>query len=117
MSQDPSDDFGDLRASEQLDDLNSVDTRDIVVDLDRLRGPVPSYTAKEARKHLRESLRKWLALGVTILLAVEIAFLLLAAASDWLEIDEVKELATAILVPTFTLTGTVLGFYFSGNDR
>lgn len=80
-------------------------------DLKRL-GPV----LRQQQRNYRESTRKWLAIGITILLSVEVLFFLAAAAYGWLPLDQIKELVAAILVPTVTLGGTVLGFYFSGME-
>jgi hypothetical protein len=64
----------------------------------------------------RETARRRLAYGLLGLLWLVVGALLVADFAHWIELDDAKDLATAILAPIVVLVGTALGFYFGGNN-
>jgi hypothetical protein len=54
--------------------------------------------------------------GVFLLLLVELGVIILAWLRLGIQIETVKDMAAIILSPTFTLFGTIVGFYFSRRD-
>lgn len=73
--------------------------------------PLPSPTTVPIA-HKREDTRRFLAIGLAVLLGV-VGILLIALTADKdLSYNEAKDLALAIYSPIVVLAGTALGFYF-----
>jgi hypothetical protein len=60
----------------------------------------------------REDTRRYLAIGLAILLAVVGILLIVLTATKALTLDEAKDLALTVYSPIVVLAGTALGFYF-----
>lgn len=60
----------------------------------------------------RETVRRWVAIGLVGLLAIEVvgAFILFAATSR--TIGEPKDLMTVVITPTVSLVGAAVGFHY-----
>jgi hypothetical protein len=78
-------------------------------------GPRPKPKLEDIERD-REKARRWLAYGLLSLLSVTVLSLLVADFARWIDLNDTKDLATAILAPIVVLTGTVLAFYFGGNS-
>jgi hypothetical protein len=78
---------------------------------EQVPGPVPFNPVKA-----RETMRGRLALGVLIVVGVEILLFFALAFTRHLPMEDIKELGLLIFTPTIGVLGTVLGFYF-GTDR
>jgi hypothetical protein len=70
----------------------------------------PSTAGPLAEK--REDTRRYLAVGLAVLLAVVGVLLIVLTAIHDLTLEEAKDLALAVYSPIVVLAGTALGFYF-----
>jgi hypothetical protein len=77
--------------------------------------PTPPLTSPSTAGPLaekREDTRRYLAIGLAILLAVVGTLLISLTAAKALTLPEAKDLALAVYSPIVVLAGTALGFYF-----
>ncbi|HVD86858.1 MAG TPA: hypothetical protein VNB59_05565 [Solirubrobacterales bacterium] len=65
----------------------------------------------------REIARRRLAYFTLGLLWLVVTSLFFGDFMHWISLGEAKDLATAILAPVVVLVGTVIGFYFGGDQR
>jgi len=73
-------------------------------------GPVPFNPVKA-----RETMRGRLALGVLIVVGVEILLFFAMAFFHVVLMQDIKELGLLLFMPTIGVFGTVLGFYFGAD--
>ena len=83
---------------------------DLSAEADRL-----DYRASDLARD-QEGARRRLAYSLIGLLALVVVLLLLGDFAHWIDVDEAKDLALAILSPVVVLAGTAIGFYFGGNN-
>jgi hypothetical protein len=81
--------------------------------------PTPPLSSPSTQpfEEKREDTRRYLAIGLAILLGIVALLLIALTADDDLTLGEAKDLALAIYSPIVVLTGTALGFYFGVHQK
>lgn len=73
--------------------------------------PLASPTTQPIQEK-REDTRRYLAIGLAVLLAVVGLLLIALTADNDLTLEQAKDLALTVYSPIVVLAGTALGFYF-----